>query len=740
MLGLLARRVGGVRAGVGYAWVRRASMLSGAVNKVVLAEDAVELVRDNDSVSCSGFVAQAAPETILEALGRRFEETGSPHDLTLLFGGGPGDYGGKGLNHLAKTRKSTHMLRRSVGGHYGQVPQIAQQVLADEIEGYALPMGSISRMIRATASKCPGHISPIGLGTFVDPNKTGGKLNKRTVKDLVTRTRLGGDFEYLFYRAIPIRVAIIKASTGDTHGNLSFERESLYGDAKNLAMAARASGGIVLAEVERIAEGGSLPPRSVHIPGALVDCVVQSRSPSMSFFTPYDASWSQELRVPVDVTSRMEHNPRRLIARRAFFECRPGDVVNLGIGMPEGVAKVAAEEGTYSHLTLTTEAGLIGGTPAGGHEFGPSTNSSAINTMSEQFDMYNGGVLNVAFLGMAQVSQSGDINVSRLSRDSLTGPGGFIDITQATKNVVFMGTFTKKGLRTRVEGGPEGYRLAIEREGQIRAFTNDFLEVTFSHEQALAQGQRVLYVTERCVFELNHRGIKLVEVAPGIDVGRDIVANMDFAPYVKESDIKEMDQRIFNPTRNMKMYEEWFDMESLIHNRNEFVNGTLFVDLSGLQINDEETLEAALRLFEEQLRATCAKTEDGRVDVIVSYDKFQLRDDLTNRWGSVVSKFEEKYYRSVRRYSGKMLLRKRDLQKRLKFVDDEKVFKAWKRGKSKLSRGAFVHAAWKELHVHLPPEVLDYIFGPGNLVLRDLNEFSRALAALNEYLHHGLAN
>jgi propionate CoA-transferase len=362
--------------------------------KIVSASDAVELIRDGDTLAVSGFVAQGAPEAVLKALGERFEETSTPKNMTILFGGGPGDWGMKGLSHLGKIKEDgTCMLSRSIGGHYGQVPMVAKLALENKIESWTLPMGSISRMIRSQSTHSPGHITNIGLGTYVDPDMTGGAVNEAAKqsslhKKLVQKINIDG-VDMLMYKALPIDVAIIRGTTADASGNVSLEHESLLCDQKITAAAAKNSGGIVIAQVKRIAANGSIKPRDVGVPGPLVDCVVvvdekeHDALHGMSYVERNNPSLTGEIQTSVDELEPMELDARKIIARRAFFRLQPNKIVNLGIGLPEGVASVAAEEGMLDYITLSTEPGVFGGLPASGHSFGPAFNASSLMEMNQ---------------------------------------------------------------------------------------------------------------------------------------------------------------------------------------------------------------------------------------------------------------------------------------------------------------------------------------------------------------------
>ena len=507
---------------------------------IISAEEAAMMVDDGVTIATGGFVSCACPEALSKALEKRFLETGHPRDLTLFFAAGQGHREGTGGDHYGHEG----LVKRVIGGHWDRAPKLGDLALANKIEAYNIPQGVVTHMYRDIAAHKVGTITHVGLNTFVDPRNEGGKLNTFTKEDIVELIEIGGK-ELLLYKAMPIDVVFVRASYVDTLGNCTVHREIGPLDVTAMCQAAKNSGGKVIIQAEKIVEAGTLDPRLVVIPGIYVDAVVVGSDEDnlQCIGTPYDGALSGEYRIPVDAIPPIPLDAKKVLARRAAMELPNDAIVNLGTGAPEKIANVAAEEGISNKMTLTVEAGSIAGVPYGGTQFGGAANSMCIIPHNVQFDFYQGGGLDVAFLGLAETAPNGDLNVSKFGT-RLAGAGGFIDITQNAKKVVYCGTFTAKGLKIHCEDG----KLVIDQEGGKKKFVNKVEQITFSGDYANSVNQPVLYVTERAVFELRKDGVTLIEIAPGIDLQKDVLDQMEFMPkieYQEDGTVKLMDARIF---------------------------------------------------------------------------------------------------------------------------------------------------------------------------------------------------
>ncbi|WP_375752453.1 acyl CoA:acetate/3-ketoacid CoA transferase [Vibrio sp. HN007] len=507
-------------------------------------EQAAQWIEDGDAVMLGGFIGSVVPEAIERALGERYEQSKSPKDLTLIFAAGQGDGKDKAVNHLAQEG----LVSRVIGGHWGLVPKLQKLAVEEKLTGYNLPQGIISHLLRDTAAGKPGTFSKVGIGTFIDPRVEGGKINSSTEEEWVELLDLKGE-EFLFYKRLPLDVAILRGTTADENGNITMEDECLIVESLAAAQAAKNQNGKVIVQVKRVVPAGELDPHAVKIPGIFVDAVVvceHEKEHMQTFASQMNPAFvgraeSEKDQKKSEQVIEEKLDAKSIIARRAAMELKSGSILNLGIGAPEYIAKVAKDAGIIDQFTLTVEPGAVGGAPAGGLDFGASYNPQAIISQDQMFDFYDGGGIDQAFLGLAQCDQKGDINVSRFG-SRIAGCGGFINITQNAKQVFFCGTFTAKGLQIQAENG----ELIILNEGQQQKFIEHVEQITFSAEQAVRSSKKVLYITERAVFSLNQKGLTLEEIAPGTDLEADVLGQMAFRPFISPN-LKQMDAEIFQP-------------------------------------------------------------------------------------------------------------------------------------------------------------------------------------------------
>ncbi|KAF5056355.1 Caffeate CoA-transferase [anaerobic digester metagenome] len=507
---------------------------------IITADEAAKLIKDGDTVTTSGFVGNAIPEALDRAVEKRFLETGEPKNITYVYCGSQGNRDGRGAEHFAHEG----LLKRYIAGHWATVPALGKMAMENKMEAYNVSQGALCHLFRDIAAHKPGVFTKVGIGTFIDPRNGGGKVNDITKEDIVELVEIKGQ-EYLFYPAFPIHVALIRGTYADESGNITFEKEVAPLEGTSVCQAVKNSGGIVVVQVERVVKAGTLDPRHVKVPGIYVDYVVVAdpEDHQQSLDCEYDPALSGEHRRPEVVGEPLPLSAKKVIGRRGAIELEKDVAVNLGVGAPEFVASVADEEGIVDFMTLTAESGAIGGVPAGGVRFGASYNADALIDQGYQFDYYDGGGLDLCYLGLAECDEKGNINVSRFG-PRIAGCGGFINITQNTPKVFFCGTFTAGGLKVKIEDG----KVVIVQEGKQKKFLKSVEQITFNGDVALANKQQVTYITERCVFLLKEDGMHLSEIAPGIDLQTQILDVMEFEPIIDRDangQIKLMDAALF---------------------------------------------------------------------------------------------------------------------------------------------------------------------------------------------------
>ena len=552
-----------------------------------------------------------------------------------MFAGGIGDGKDRGLNRLGHEG----LLQRVIGGHFGLIPRIEKLALDNRIAAYNFPEGVITHLYRNIAAGKRGALSKIGLETFVDPRIEGAKINEAATEDLVTLITVNDD-DLLYFSGFPINVAFIRGTTADPEGNISLEREALSLENLSLAMAAKNSGGIVVCQVERLAQRNSIDARHVRIPGFMVDCVVRAEPEyhMQNYEEQYNPALSGEIKAPLETLPPLPLDERKIVTRRAAMELQPQAIVNLGLGIASSIGNITNEEKIADQIMLTVDPGVYGGVPLAGHGFGAALNYVATIDHSTQFDFIDGGGIDIACLGFAECDGRGNVNASRFA-NRISGCGGFINISQNSKKVIFVGTFTSGGTETEIDNGS----LHIRKEGKYRKFVDKVAQVTFSGIRAGRQHRKVIFVTERCVLALRENGLELVEYAPGIDLDKDILAQLPFEPIITNPRL--MDSRLFRQDP-MGLRDEIADIriESRISYTPE--TNTLFLDFGGMRINTEADIDRIVEEVEKTL-----KPLKKRVISIVNYDSFWVNPDLTEKYMDAVRYVEKNYYERVSRYS-----------------------------------------------------------------------------------------
>ena len=505
--------------------------------EIISAEQAAALVHDNDAVLIGGSGGgHAVPEALLAALGSRFEKEKLPRGLTSVTVTGIGDRATRGAGHLAKEG----LISRAITSSMVDSPGLVKMAAENRIEAYTFPQGVMSQLMRDMAAGRPGTITKTGLHTFVDPRQLGGRQSKKTPQSFVEVLELGGE-EWLFFKPLPINVAFLRGTTADEDGNISMEQEAVYGEMLAMAQATRRLGGVVIVQVKFLARRGGIPAKQVKIPGIVVDFVVVVPEQRQTYATDYDPSYSGELKIPLHGIKPLPLGPRKVIVRRAAMELYPAAICNLGAGVSTGLSTVAAEEGFLDAVTLTNEQGIVGGAPITGPDSGGGQNYAALVDQPVQFDFYDGGGLDIAFLSFAEVDSDGNVNVSRFG-DKIIGVGGFINISQNARTMVFNGTLTAGGLEVSYADGT----TTILVEGRHQKFIPKLEQICYNAKLAFDRGQRALFITERAVFQNTDSGLELIEIAPGLEPERDVIAHMGFRPRVSKS-LKTMDARLFAP-------------------------------------------------------------------------------------------------------------------------------------------------------------------------------------------------
>lgn len=516
------------------------------MKKIASAAEVAALVKDNDTVAFSGHGAMGTPEDIFLALSDHFEKTNHPQNITIFKGvslGNRYDRKGSGLCYLTR---HDGLVGTMMGAHNAMEPTTLDAISKNKMMSYNLPLGTVQQILRSMVGKKPGFLTNVGLKTFADPRLGGGKGNKLTIengKDIVKLITID-DHEMLYYPYFPIDICFVRASLSDTEGNISLEDEAIITANYEMVAATRNSGGIVVVIVNQIVEKGCIHPKNVAMHGSMVDYVVQASPKYCSQSIEFEClrpELAGHYKIPINNDEAPQpFNIRKIIGRRAAMQLKKGDMANFGIGIPEYVTAVAREEGFLNKFENSIETGTFGGIPMIGISFGATLNPSVLMRADDILQWYDGGGLDIAFLGGAEFDQKGNVNVTRFNGKSI-GPGGFVDISQNTHRVCFLGTFTAEGLDVKASDG----KLEIIQEGKFKKLLKNVEEVSFSGDYAIETSQEVLYITERAVFTLSPEGLMLIEIAPGIDLQRDVLDQMEFTPIISK-DLKFMDERIFS--------------------------------------------------------------------------------------------------------------------------------------------------------------------------------------------------
>ena len=507
--------------------------------QVLSAEDAARLIPDGAALALSGNGSILQPERLLIAMERLFLETGHPRDLTAIYPVVVGTGPGTGVDRLAHEG----LVREVVASCFDiwGIDRLARMLREDRIRAHCVPMGILFQLLHAAADGQPGILTRVGMDTFVDPTVRGTGHNTATPDSLCERLNIGGE-PYLFFRAPAVSAAVLRGSVADEDGNISLYREPIRQAVLTMALAARAGRGPVIVQVQAVVRRGTLKPADVDVPGCLVDAVVVEPTQQQTCLSEYDPTLTGEWRLPAHVES-VTPGVDRVVARRAACELRPGMIVNLGFGLAALVAQIAAEERVADDVILSVEHGPLGGTPSGNRIFGAATGPTCILRSTDVFALYHSGQLGLAILSAAQVDQEGNANVSRFG-DAMPGPGGYIDITAGSPRIVLLSALRAGGARLEVTDGS----LEVLQEGRVPRFVRSVQERTFSARAALARGAQVRYVTDRCTFDLTPDGLVLTEVAPGIDIERDVLRQMEFRPHVAP-EIRHWPAALFAPGR-----------------------------------------------------------------------------------------------------------------------------------------------------------------------------------------------